>query len=213
MPGFAWAAACLVIGMRASAQQVLLSEGFEAYAAGTYPPAAGWTTPNDSSGWYPTVSTNVQDTGGKSVVFSRYTDSLYSPTLDVSKADKVLLSFRVAQAPGLTYKAHETTDWWNHYFDLNAIFDGGATNQLFRDYGVLDGFSGSYSGTALQAPKVTGTAVAGFFAYEIVIDVAQASNLKLRFRGWQIDADASRKYYLDNVSVVVLPRMSVVIVR
>ena len=47
----------LLCVVRLSAQTVLLDESFEAKNHGEYPPAIGWTTPNDDSGWYPTVST------------------------------------------------------------------------------------------------------------------------------------------------------------
>ena len=206
--------AILLLGAaRLSAQTVLLDESFEEKAAGTYPPATGWTTPNDESGWYPTVTTNVFDTGAKSVVFGKNTDSLYSPTLNVANANKVVLTFRVAQVPGLTYYADKSTVWWNDYFEVFASFDGAANVKIFTDFGVLDGYTGYYTGTLLQAPQVNGIAVAGFFTYEIAIKVEPYDSLKLRFRGWQNEADSLRKFYLDTVKVVTLPIGTLLTVR
>ena len=199
-----------------SAQTVLLDESFEEKAAGSYPPATGWTTPNDNStGWYPTITTNVYDTGSQSVYFPWYTDSLYSPVLDVSTADKIILTFRVKQVAGVTYQSSPSLgqEWYNDDFDVWASYDDGTNNLVLKDYGLAEGYVGSYTGTPIVTEKVGGTATGDWYSYELKIDVRQASTVKLRFRWWYIDKTSVRKGYLDTVKVVTVPNGTLLTVR
>ena len=89
------------------------------------------------------VATNVLEVGTRSLRWADKNDSVNSPLLDVSKTDKIVVTYRVAQTPGLTYVANEpeTSEnaWWNDRFDLGVLFDGGAKTNVFRDYGLADG--------------------------------------------------------------------------
>ena len=197
------------------AQTVLIDESFEEKSAGSYPPATGWTTVDDNrTGWFPTITTNVYDTGHKSVYFPYFTDSLYSPELDVADVAKVILTFRVKQVAGVTYQSSPSLDqeWYNDDFDVSASYDGGTNNLVLKDYGLAEGYVGSYTGTPIVTEKVGGVATGDWYTYELKIDVAQASTLKLRFRWWYIDKTSVRKGYLDTVKVVTIPKTTMVVV-
>ena len=202
--------------MRLSAQTVLLDESFEAKNQGEYPPAVGWTTPNDNAtGWYPTVTTNVYDTGIKSVFFTWYSDSLYSPELDVSNVSKVILTLRFSQVAGVTYQSSPLLDkeWYNDDFSVSAIYDGGTNNLVLKDYGLAEGYVGNYTGEPIMTAKVGGIATGDWYSYELGIDVAEASTLKLRLLWHDIDKTGYRRGYLDTVKVVTVPNGTLLTVR
>ena len=189
--GVAWLLSANPLG----AQTVLLDEDFETFPLGEFWSHGGWSYVNDSTGWVPSIATNVLEVGTRSIRWAYINDSVNSPLLDVSRTDKIVVTFRMAQTPGLTYVANEpeTSEnaWWNDRFDLGVLFDGGAKTNVFRDYGLADGFTGYYTGTPLRAPRNNGVASGEFIDYEIAIDVAANSTVKLNFLGWSI-AKAAR---------------------
>ena len=199
------------------AQTVLLEESFESFPLGEFWSRAGWSYVNDSTGGTLMVATNVLEVGTRSLRWASKNDSVNSPSLDVSKTDKIVVTYRVAQTPGLTYVANEpeTSEyaWWNDRFDLGVLFDGGAKTNVFRDYGLADGFTGYYTGTPLRAPRNNGVASGEFIDYEIAIDVAANSTVKLNFLGWSSAKGGPRKHYLDTVKVVAISRGTMVIVK
>ena len=211
--GVAWLLSANPLG----AQTVLLEESFESFPLGEFWSHGGWSCVNDSSGWVPYVATNVLEVGTRSIRWADKNDSVNSPLLDVSRTDKIVVTFRMAQTPGLTYVANEpeTSEnaWWNDRFDLGVLFDGGAKTNVFRDYGLADGFTGYYTGTPLRAPRNNGVASGEFIDYEIAIDVAANSTVKLNFLGWSIAAGGPRKHYLDTVKVVAISRGTMVIFK
>lgn len=209
---------CLISVLNLSAQTVLLEESFETYPPGTFWSGGGWVYTNDSvTGGAPLISTNVFDGGTQSLMYDEKNDSVYSPLLDVSKTDKIVVTFRVAQTTNLTYKAEEleasSYSWWNDRFDLSARFDAGEKVNIFRDYGILDGHTGYYTGTPLRAARNNGIANGAFIDYEIAINVADYSSIRLNFLGWSIAAGGPRKHYLDTVKVVTVPRGTVMVIR
>ena len=211
--GVAWLLSANPLG----AQTVLLDEDFETFPLGEFWSHGGWSYVNDSTGWVPSIATNVLEVGTRSIRWADKNDSVNSPLLDVSRTDKIVVTFRMAQTPGLTYVANEpeTSEnaWWNDRFDLGVLFDGGAKTNVFRDYGLADGFTGYYTGTPLRAPRNNGVASGEFIDYEIAIDVAANSTVKLNFLGWSIATGGPRKHYLDTVKVVAISRGTMVIVK
>lgn len=211
--GVAWLLSANPLG----GQTVLLEESFESFPLGEFWSHGGWSYVNDSTGWVPSIATNVLEVGTRSIRWADKNDSVNSPLLDVSRTDKIVVTFRVAQTPGLTYRAEEpeTSEnaWWNDRFDLGVLFDDGAKTNVFRDYGLADGFVGYYTGTPLRAPRNNGVASGGFIDYEIAIDVAANSTVKLNFLGWSIATGGPRKHYLDTVKVVAISRGTMVVVK
>lgn len=213
--------AILLLGAaRLSAQTVLIDESFEAIASFplTYT-TTGWMTTNETAGGSaPGISTARAYNGSKCVWFPRYTYPAISPVMDVSRTDSVILTCYVSQVSNTTYVATEksaSNDWQNDFFDVYAEFDGGIKTLLFRDYGLADGYVGSYNGTTLYTEKVGGVANGEWYAYELKINTKSVSTLRLRFRWWTSDGTNPlvRKGYLDTVKVVTVPVGTVMVIR
>lgn len=193
---FGVAALTAALASYSASGAVLFQDSFEAETLSTAP--SQWTS---STNVY-VVNSKASD-GSKSLFMrdgSRSTTMATAASL--GGAESIKLSFDVAQGSN----AIESPEGISVAIKFDT--DSGYTTFL-KDEGIVDGFTGTYSGTTIELAQANGNSGA-FVSYAVTIAPAAvpslASSFQLRFSF--STGSTNEDYFLDNIVVSTVPEPS-----